>query len=283
MTVRRMTSYRYPTEHWILGFTLSAVFLVILLTAALTFRISLIIVAVGVAFTYISNRVKNAQLIIKATLVNDRSAAALTALARQCIRKLGCGTIQLFIVRSPDLNAYTFGLFNPKIVVLYSNLFLEMDRDEICFILGHEIGHICLGHTWLNSIVGGIAGLPSTFLGTTLLKWIFLWWNRACEYSADRAGLLACGNLDKALSALVKLAASPGGIRSSADLQRVLDQVEAEAGDPINKLSEIIETHPMIARRMNALRNYAKSSQYRLLKDRIDQNGSDLRRKSKNG
>jgi Zn-dependent protease with chaperone function len=26
---------------------------------------------------------------------------------------------------------------------------------------------------------------------TSLLKGIFLWWNRACEYSADRAGLLA--------------------------------------------------------------------------------------------
>jgi Zn-dependent protease with chaperone function len=140
-----------------------------------------------------------------------------------------------------------------------------MDADEIRFILGHELGHICLGHTWLNSIIGGMAGLPSSFLGTTLLRWIFLWWNRACEFSADRAGLLACGRLDKALSALIQLAAGPGGIRNPADLERALNVIKGEGDDPINALGEIVATHPMIIRRMNRLRNYAASSQYRRL------------------
>jgi Zn-dependent protease with chaperone function len=269
MSVRPLTSYRFPTEQWILFFTCAAVSIVILLTAALTFRFGLIVIAIGVVVTYITNRIQHAGLIRKALLVNDKNAAALTTLARECVRKLGCSTIQLFIAPNSELNAYTFGLLDPKIVVLNSGLFLEMDADEIRFILGHEIGHICLGHTWLNSIIGGMAGLPSTFLGTTLLRGIFLWWNRACEFSADRAGLLVCGRLDKALSALVKLAAGPGGIRNPADLERVLNFVKGEAGDPINALSEIMATHPIIFRRMNGLRKYAGSSQYRLIKQRI--------------
>ena len=153
----------------------------------------MIVIFVGLVVAYLSTRVRQANLMRTAILVNDQSAPALTMLARECIVKMCCGPIQLFIMRNPALNAFTFGLHDPKVIVLYSDLFNEMDADEIRFILGHEVGDICLGHTWLNSIIGGMAGLPSTFLGTTMLRRIFLWWNRACEYSGDRAGLMACG------------------------------------------------------------------------------------------
>jgi Zn-dependent protease with chaperone function len=276
MRFSRITSYRYPTEEGILFITCTAILLVILLTVDLTFRISLILISGSLLVVYLSSRVKHAELLRKALLVNDRSAPALTVLARECIEKMGCGPIQLFIMRSPALNAYTFGLSDPKVIVVYSALLQEMDADEIRFILGHEVGHICLGHTWLNSIIGGMAGLPSTFLGTTLLRGIFLWWNRACEYSADRAGLLVCGRLDKALSALIKLAAGPGDIRNPADVQRILRLVEEEEADPVSALKEIMATHPIIARRMKVLRSYAASSQYRHLQDRIDQRVSKI-------
>lgn len=270
MTVRSNTSYRNSAEQWILFLTCLAVFFVILLSAALTFRFSLAVIAVGVLLAYVSTRVKHVQLVSTAILVTDQSAAALAEMARQCVDRMGSEAIQLYIARSDELNAYTFGLLDPKIVVLYSALFHEMDADEIRFILGHELGHICLGHTWLNSIIGGMAGLPSTFLVSSLLKGIFLWWNRACEYSADRAGLLACGRVDKALSALIKLAAGPGGIRSQPDLQRVLQLVESETDDPLNTLKEMMATHPMIIHRMKVLEKYAASFQYRHLKSEFD-------------
>ena len=55
----------------------------------------------------------------------------------------------------------------------------------------------------LNWLVGGMAGIPSPFMASALLAMAFLWWNRACEFSADRAGLLACGK------------AGPGHLRAS--------------------------------------------------------------------
>ncbi len=275
MERRRTIAYRYPTEQPILCITLLAVGLVILLTAALTFRISLIVVAIAVTTAYITNRFRHIHLLGNALLVNKESAPALTSLARECIGKLQSGPIQLFIARDAGLNAYTFGLLDPKVVVIYSSVFHEMDAEEIRFILGHELGHICLGHTWLNSIVGGIAGVPANMALSSLLKGVFLWWNRACEYSADRAGLLACGNPQKAISALAKLSVGPGKIRNTVDLHSALLRIENGEDQPYGALAEVVATHPNILRRIRAVQRYAASHGYQVLQEQMKQNLTD--------
>jgi Zn-dependent protease with chaperone function len=179
--------------------------------------------------------------------------------------------VQVFVAPNDRLNAYTFGLSSPKVVVLHSALLPVMDADELRFVLGHELGHVRLGHTRLNSLVGGMAGIPSPFLASALLTMAFLWWNRACEYSADRAGLLACGKPHKAVSALVKLAAGPEA-RTQADLERALLYIEAEDDQALSSLSETLTTHPMMVRRIEELRRYATSSEYRRLQSLLDRN-----------
>jgi len=156
-------------------------------------------------------------------------------------------------------------------VVLQSALLQVMDEDELRFILGHELGHVRLGHTWLNSLVGGMAGIPSPFLASTLLAMAFLWWNRACEYSADRAGLLACGKPHKAVSALVRLAAGTEA-RTQAGLERALRHIQAEDDHALSNLTEALATHPMIIRRIEELRRYAASGEYRRLQSLVDRN-----------
>ncbi len=154
---------------------------------------------------------------------------------------------------------------------MYSALFDLMDADELRFILGHEMGHVSLGHTWLNSLVGGMAGIPASYGISILLNASFRWWNRACEFSADRAGLLACGNPTKAISALVKLATGKP-IFSQEGLAQALRLVEAQDDSIINKLEEVLSTHPLIAKRIQALQRYISSSQYKKLQARVDQN-----------
>jgi Zn-dependent protease with chaperone function len=169
------------------------------------------------------------------------------------------------VVPEAQLNAYTFGLSSPKVVVLYSALFEAMDEEEILFILGHELGHVALGHTWLNSLVGGMAGIPSSFSAAALMSMAFLWWNRACEYSADRAGLLACGKIEKAVTALLKLAAGPYA-RNARNLEGIYRQIDAEDDTFLGSLNEILGTHPLLVRRIQELRQYARSDQYQRLK-----------------
>jgi Zn-dependent protease with chaperone function len=257
-------SYRYPGEHLILAGTIVLVLVVIAFTAAATVCGSLLFVIVMVIAAYASTRSHHQELLARATPVTAERAPQLWRLVTAGVERLGPGPVQVYVVPSNVLNAYTFGLDSPKVVVIHSALLQVMDADELAFVICHELGHVSLGHTWLNSLVGGLAGIPSPAAAFALLRLAFLSWNRACELSADRAGLLATANPEKAISALVKLATG-GRAQSPAALERALQQVQANDADPLNLFGEALATHPQISKRVAELRRYAESWEYRRL------------------
>jgi Zn-dependent protease with chaperone function len=99
----------------------------------------------------------------------------------------------------------------------------------------------------------------------------FLWWNRACEFSADRAGLLACGDVKKAVSALVKLAAG-GRVLSDAEYASAMRRIDAEDDHALAGLEEALSSHPMTIRRIQELHAYARSGAYRRLQSLVNRN-----------
>ncbi len=263
------TAYRYPREHLILTITIILVLLVIALTATATVCLSVLFILGMLAFAYMTTRSRHEQLL--QTARRAKESPALDDLVRLAFSRIRPGPVDVFVAPSDTLNAYTFGLTSPKVVVLQSPLLEVMDREELLFVIGHEMGHVALGHTWLNSLVGGIAGIPSPFMASALLSLAFLWWNRACEFSADRAGMLACGSPAKATSALVKLAAGES-IETRAELEQVLRHIQAEDDNPLSNLGEALRTHPMTVRRIEELQRYARSAEYRRLQALINRN-----------
>ena len=265
------TAYRYPSEQAILTGSLLAVLAIIAISAAVTLSLALIIVLVIVAFSYISTYIHHQAVIRRAYRIRKTSPPDLRNLVGTCLGRIQPGEVQVYVATNRQVNAYTFGISDPKVIVLYSSLFDLMDADELKFILGHEMGHVSLGHTWLNSLVGGLAGIPASYGVSMILNGGFRWWNRACEFSADRAGLLACNNPDKAISALVKLATGKP-IASQDAMVRALQLIKTKDDDIINKVDELLSTHPLIARRIETLRRYISSSQYKKLQARVNKN-----------
>jgi Zn-dependent protease with chaperone function len=265
------TAYRYPNERLILAFTLLLVLIIIALTATATVCLSALFIVVFVAIAYGMNRYQHDELLRRAQRVTPQSSPGLATIAEETLARLQAKDVQVFVAPSHRMNAYTFGILPPKVAVLNSALLEVMDADEIRFVLGHELGHVRLGHTWLNSLVGGMAGIPSPLGASALLSLAFLWWNRACEYSADRAGLLGCGKPHKALSALVKLEAGPAA-RTRADLERALRVIDAEDDNALSHLEEALGTHPMMIKRIQQLRRYAASNEYRRLQAAVNRN-----------
>ena len=257
----RSRAYRYANEHIVLLLTILLVLFVILLTSTVTFCLSGVFILGMFVLSALLIRSHHQSLMRSASRLDPNHTPELAHLTAQCGLMLQPGEVDLFLVHRNQLNAYTFGIRNPKVLVLYTPLLKVMNSGELAFVIGHEMGHVALGHTWLNTIVGGMAGIPAPFGAAVLLYTAFRWWNRMCEFSADRAGLLACGDLNIAVSALVKLVAPD--IRSQEDFVRALALIDAQNDSSSNRLAEAFQSHPLLIRRINALRDYAHTAEFR--------------------
>lgn len=259
----RKDMLRDPSEQPILAVTLLVILAVILLAAAPTLCLLPLGTILLVFAAFQMNQAHHRAIVQNALRVSSQTAPELAQLAAECGKTLNSGPFELYVLRARQMNAYTFGFSNPRVVVLYSPLLRVMDASELRFIIGHELGHVVLNHTWLTTLLGGIAGVPPSLGAVVIFTFAFRRWSRVCEYSSDRAGLVACGSLEKATSALVKLAA--GELDSPAEIERALRLLDAEDVSPVSALGESLATHPLIINRIEKLRKFAASAEYRKL------------------
>ena len=128
------TAYRYPNEYLILVITIGVVLLVIALTAAATICSSAIFVPIVVLFGYFNSRSRHQALLSQAKRASYQTTPRLMPLIQANTAHLQVEPVNVFVVPSRQLNAYTFGLDSPKAIVLYASLFNIMDQDEIQFV-----------------------------------------------------------------------------------------------------------------------------------------------------
>jgi Zn-dependent protease with chaperone function len=87
-------------------------------------------------------------------------------------------------------------------------------------------------------------------------------WSRRSEVTADRAGLLCCGDIAIAERALVRLVAGLADA-DRVDIEDYLRKSRSmEEFHNMGMVNELFATHPMIARRVEALRMFANSELY---------------------
>ncbi|RLE62594.1 MAG: hypothetical protein DRJ38_09395, partial [Thermoprotei archaeon] len=171
--------------------------------------------------------------------------AFLLSKAAALARKMNVDFEKLGVVWTQTVNAFTYGVFRPKIV-LYKGLLDNFSEEEIDFVIAHELGHIKHRWVWfLYCMANAVVILP---LFMPLIVRIFfyffliptrlalLWFSRECEYIADREAVLATGNMAAALTALIKLGKVKG---VDIDLRNLSERdiVEKVVGDAIASLS----------------------------------------------
>ena len=264
------TSYRYPNESLILTGTLFLVGAVIVLTSTATFCLSGIFILFFFGMAYMSVRSHHAALMRNGYRVTRQNVPKLAQVIDEAAVRLKVEPVEVYVIGSKALNAYTFGISSPKVIVMTDSLLKVLDAEELQFVIGHEMGHVKLGHTWLNSIIGGLAGIPSPYLAFAVLHLAFRSWNRACEFSADRAGMLA-SNPRKAITALIKIGTG-GRARTEAELAQAYAYLDAEDDTIGGNLRELIGTHPLIIKRIEQITTYARSKQYQDLNARMGRN-----------
>jgi Zn-dependent protease with chaperone function len=62
------------------------------------------------------------------------------------------------------VNAYVKGVFSTKRIVLWDTLIAKLDEPELLFVMGHEMGHYCLGHVVRSILLSGIVTLAGLFM-----------------------------------------------------------------------------------------------------------------------
>ena len=157
-----------------------------------------------------------------------------------------------YVLSDETPNAFTSGFWGRHWVVIHSKMLELLTPEELCFVVGHELGHIKREHvTWL------ILTSPRTAVSLALLRpaigLIFNNWQLKAEFSADRAGLVACRTFETAARALTKITYWDGPVDVDAELRAALASHEA---DPLDRVAELLGDHPYLKNRLKRLREF---------------------------
>ncbi|MBF0345379.1 MAG: M48 family metalloprotease [Nitrospirae bacterium] len=184
---------------------------------------------------------------ITSTLLPD-----LYSLYQRCLGYVGVELKgSLYVKQDSTYNAFIYcdgGCFD---MVLSSAIIKDFDTREIAFVIGHELGHIIFNHNVIpvSFFFSQGADLPYE------LMYMISSWSKACEISADRLGLLCCGNLSSAASAFFKLVSG-----LCLENEEAVISCLSEQYDEIKAISEAqwfsdesLSTHPLIPIRYKSL------------------------------
>lgn len=180
---------------------------------------------------------------------------------------------EIYTQWSYAVNAYTTGYKDNTILVLHTGAVDLMPDTELNFVIGHEMGHIKSGHVLYHVMVQFFTQIiASSILAGKLLVPIQLglnYWNRMSEFTADRAGLLACQDLEAALSAIMKMAGVPKRYFNTSDplvFAKQAKEFMSKYGDTadtiIRNISILDDTHPWTVMRAYELIRWVENGEY---------------------
>jgi Zn-dependent protease with chaperone function len=141
------------------------------------------------------------------------------------------------------LNAFAASTFGYDFVVIHSELFsntYENNKEALAFIVGHELGHLRLGHTrlWYQLSVAYVDRVP--LLGGFL--------SRAREFSCDRHGAFLAPQGEEGLVLL----AAGRYVYKEVDVGELLEQARRFRGF-WPTVAQLPQSHPFTVRRLKVL------------------------------
>lgn len=185
----------------------------------------------------------------------------------------------IYTIWSYLINAFTMGDKQTVMLSLNTGTIDLLSEEELAFIVGHEMGHIKSRHFIYHQILWFLSDLVPKFPGVDLvLKLPLLKWYRMSELTADRAGLLACQDINVALSALTKMGGIPKKYFNEVNNDAIMNQAREFEKEAENLLNDIIKkgfktlsilesTHPWTVLRAAELLRWYESGEYQQVLD----------------
>jgi Zn-dependent protease with chaperone function len=166
-------------------------------------------------------------------------------------------------------NTYTFGSDKSSFIVLGTAILTNFHDDDLLFVLAREMGHCRAGHalwkTVIRFVAGDISGHTGLLSGGMLsaisptkliggaLEMPLMAWSRQSEVTADRAGLLAIGDVALARRVLLTWSIRSATLLKQVNIEEWMKQEDASA-DNLTHISEMTMASTMYtARRLRFL------------------------------
>jgi len=238
-------SVRVRGEIW----SLMVSVVLVLFVTFVVFQINIYFVIGAVLFQLIYVLATQRQLVGNSLVVNENQFEDIDVLVIENAEQLKILRPKIYITQDPYINAYTIGFIKPYAIVLTSSLVETFARDELDYVLGHEMGHIKYGHSKILSLISPIGNV------FPFISWLYGGWQRKSEYTADRVGLELTGKIKPALTAIIKMSVG-SKLAKLVDIDEVIKQIGEGRKGFMSKVGEFMLTHPYSTNRIRAIVEY---------------------------
>lgn len=180
--------------------------------------------------------------------------------------------VDFYITGDSSVNAFSLAAEDkgePHIVNVNSALFDLMTKDELRFVIGHELGHLINKDSALSRLINFV--FPPNTAIPVLLQYKIRLHEQLAELVADRYGLIATDNLGVCVTAFFKLA-------SGLDLAKMNVSIDALIEDNYRRLEYFLKdkgisraSHPVNPIRVQALNLFATCTSQEELQKGIDE------------
>lgn len=180
--------------------------------------------------------------------------------------------VDFYITGDSEVNAMTIASDiegKPHIVNIQSALFQLMNRDELKFVIGHEIGHLINGDCSLRSLIYFMypnkdkkeSKIPGYLENRLNL------YDQISELGADRWGYMACENLDASIRAFYKMGSGLDLSDMNISMETLVAENKKRLDFFLNENGVSLSDHPVNTIRIQAIYLFATAKTQRALRE----------------
>ncbi len=271
----KLRQYRYPGEiaSLLLTFSILASLYALAIrffpTNAKQVWQTLIITAIGLAVYIVTVAIQQRSAFGTLVRVSQRQFPEIYEAGSIAAQRLSSPFIPIYVKRSSEQNIYTLGLSSQPLIVITSSMIDQMSNESLQFFIGREIGHVRARHTWLRTLLRPLgSGIP--VIGKLLDSVVFGDWMNRTEFTADRAGFIACQSLTVSISTMLKFGVGTS-LFQKLDIREFLAQIN-DVRSVGGRVTEIVAEQPYLIQRIRRLVRFALSNDASPLAGRANHN-----------
>ena len=204
--------------------------------------------------------------------LGDDQVPEVWAMHQRAATRLDIDVTPLFVTQRQSVNAMTYGMRSPVILV-NSSLVADYDHEEVETVLAHELGHVLSDHqTYSTALVllsalvaGALSNVPLAGLPVRGLYLLLLEWSRAAELTCDRAAAVETEDPRAVCRTLMRIAGGAlPGMSVDAFVRQATEYTEEEDlfARRARFFIELGRTHPAPVRRVRELVSWVQAGDY---------------------